>query len=119
MLLKVERRGELSEEETRGLTADRAVAPLVITLACTDVRREEEGGGTLWSADDILSVTLGTLQLTPLCVMLTVVSLACLVARHVNSTSIIMMGSMQFQSESLDQVKNFLHNVQPIHLPYP
>jgi hypothetical protein len=57
-LLKVERRGELREEETRGLTADLAVAPLVIELECMDVLRR---GGALWSADDILWVTLGTL----------------------------------------------------------
>ena len=56
VLLKVERRGELSEEETRGLTADRAVAPLVIELACMDELRR---GGGFWSADDILWVTLG------------------------------------------------------------
>jgi hypothetical protein len=59
VLLKDERRGELSEEETRGLTADLAVAPLVIELGCTDGLRR---GGTLWSVDDILWVTLGTLS---------------------------------------------------------
>lgn len=81
VLLKVERRGELSEEETRGLTADRAVAPLMIELECTDVRRsrEEEEGGALWSADDILSVTLGAL-------LARVVLVLASVARHVYST---------------------------------
>ena len=62
-LLKLERRGELREAETRGLTADRAVAPLVIELECIEggLRR----GGGFWSADDILWVTLGTLCAYP------------------------------------------------------
>jgi hypothetical protein len=49
-LLKEDRRGELSEAETRELTADRAVAPLVIELGCMDGLRR---GGALWRADDI------------------------------------------------------------------
>ena len=79
----MERRGELSEEETRGLTADRAVAPLMTELECMEVRRSrgEEEGGALWSADDILSVTLGAL----LCLARVVLVLAS-VARHVYST---------------------------------
>ena len=58
VLLKVERRGELSEEETRGLTADRAVPPLVIELEYMNELRQ---GGGLWSADNILWVTLNAL----------------------------------------------------------
>jgi hypothetical protein len=54
-LLRVERRGEVIEAR---LTADRAVAPLVMELECMDGLRR---GGGLWSADDILWVTLGTL----------------------------------------------------------
>jgi hypothetical protein len=105
VLLKVERRGELSEEETRGLTADRAVPPLVIELECMDELRR---GGGFWSADDILWDTLGGL--------VAVVVLAS-VARHVYSTP-IMMDSEQIQSESLDQVKISLITCKPTHSPY-
>jgi hypothetical protein len=99
----VERRGELSEEETRGLTADRAVAPLVIELECMEELRR---GGGLWSADDILWVTLGGLW--PAASVLTPV------ARHVYNTS-IMMDSVQ--SESLDQVKISFITCNPLTHP--
>jgi hypothetical protein len=58
VLLKVEQRGELSEEETQGLTVDRAALPLVIELEYMDELRQ---GGGLWSADNILWVTLNAL----------------------------------------------------------
>ena len=88
----VERRGELSEEETRGLTAERAVAPLVIELECMDELRR---GGGFWSADDILWVTLVDFGRSWVLAQLLVTC-----TEHP-----IMMDPEQFQSESLDQVK--------------
>lgn len=58
-LLKVVRLGELSVEETRGLIAERAVAPLVMLGVCgwediDEERREEGVPATFEVADDIL-----------------------------------------------------------------
>ena len=100
----VERRGELSEEETRGLTAERAVAPLVIELECMDELRR---GGGFWSADDILWVTLGVLW--------PVVG-ACSVARHVYRTS-HHDGPGAVSIRIPRSSKNFLHSIQPTRSP--
>jgi hypothetical protein len=101
VLLKEVRRGELSEAETRGLIAERAVAPLVIVVE-EDVdggRREEDEGGALWGPEDIST-------LCALCPPSRLPSLT----RHVYRTSMA-------QPESLDQVK-FPSKHFHTHLPY-
>jgi len=107
VLLKVERRGELSEEETRGLTADRAVAPRVIELECMEELRR---GGGFWSADDILWVTLGGLwpgsavRACPSCSSR---------VQYIHHDG-LGADSIRIPRSS----KNFLHNMQPTHSLY-
>jgi len=132
-LLKVVRRGELSVEETRGLIAERAVAPLVMLGVCgwediDEERREDGVPATFGVADDILryKAQLRAFPCKGPAFTRTVVACAYRSRAHPPSKAIIESSMMmmdseydfeQFQSESLDEVK-FSFRITP-RVAYP